>query len=421
MKYPPARYFIPVLFLLFLFFSARGQDTAYARYLLGRLTSESMHGRGYVKNGGLKAAKFIAGEFRASGLKAFTKDYFQPFTMPVNTFPGRISLSLDGKELKPGTEFLIAASSPAVNGTFELVWMKSDTLPEGFDRQTLKSKFVVIKGGDIRKLSLENPFGSAGIIIPVKPGDNLWWHLSNSSKVQEHTLLVVRDNELTPDSKQITLKARNKFVPQFKNQNVVAYLEGSVRPDSFLVFTAHYDHLGMMGRDVYFPGANDNGSGTAMLLDLARYYSRAGNTQRYSLVFIACAAEETGLQGSNYFAEHPLIPLDKIRFLVNLDMVGTGSEGITVVNATLYEKEFKMLQAINGDKHYLADVASRGESCNSDHCPFFKKGVPAVFIYTRGKEYQEYHNVKDLAKDLPLTAYCGLFLLLTDFYSQLQF
>jgi hypothetical protein len=419
MKYPPARYFFPVLSLVLLFLSVQGQDTAYARYVLGRLTSESMHGRGYVKNGGLKAAKFISKEFDESGLKALTKDYFQPFTMPVNTFPGRISLKVDGKELKPGTEFLIAASSPSVNGTFDLEWLESDTLPEGFDRQSLKNKFVVYKG-DIRKLSLENPFGSKGIIIPVKPEDNLWWHLSNSSKVKEHTLLVIRDNMLTPDSKQITLKARNKFNPQFKNQNIVGYVQGSIRRDSFLVFTAHYDHLGMMGRDVYFPGANDNGSGTAMLLDLARYYSRPGNGQRYSMVFIACAAEETGLQGSNYFADHPLVPLDKIRFLVNLDMVGTGSEGITVVNATLYEKEFKLLQAINDDKHYLAEVASRGESCNSDHCPFFKKGVPAVFIYTRGKEFLEYHNVKDIAKNLPLTAYCGLFHLLTDFYTQLQ-
>jgi hypothetical protein len=419
MRFRLTRYFIPILSLLLYFFSAQGQDTAYVRHILGELTSRAMHGRGYVRKGEFKAAKFIGKEFSDIGLKALAEDYFQPFKMPINTFPGRISLSVDGLKLEPGTEFLIASSSPAVDGSFDLVWMESDTLPEGFDRGSLKDNFVVIRG-DIRKLSLENPFGSAGIIIPVKPEDNLWWHVSNGTQVKAHTLLIIRDNKLTTASKQITLKARNKFIPDYQTQNIVGYIEGSIRPDSFLVVTAHYDHLGMMGKDVYFPGANDNASGTAMLLDLARHYSLPENRQPYSILFIACAAEETGLQGSTFFAENPLIPLEKIRFLVNLDMVGTGSEGITVVNATLFEKEFKLLQAINEEKHYLAEVASRGESCNSDHCPFFKKGVPAVFIYTRGKEFQEYHNVKDRAENLPLTAYENFFRLLTDFFSQLQ-
>jgi aminopeptidase YwaD len=419
MRFRRTRYFLPFTCFLLLGIFTHAQCPAYARHILDKLASESMHGRGYVKNGEGKAAKYISKQFYSMGLKPMTDDYFQPFKMPINTFPGKITLSVDGLKLEPGTEFLIASSSPSVDGTFDLVWMASDTLPEGFDRESLKDKFVIFKG-DIRKLCLENPFGSAGIIIPVKPEDNLWWHVSNGTRVREHTLLVIRDNKLDTSSKQITLKAFNKFIPDYQVRNVAGYVEGSVCPDSFLVVTAHYDHLGMMGKNVYFPGANDNASGTAMLLDLVRHYLLPENRQPYSMLFIACAAEETGLQGSTFFAENPLIPLKKIRFLVNLDMVGTGSEGITVVNATLYEKEFKMMQDINEEKHYLPEVASRGESCNSDHCPFFKKGVPAVFIYTRGKEFQEYHNVKDRAENLPLTAYDSLFRLLTDFFSKLQ-
>jgi aminopeptidase YwaD len=171
-----------------------------------------------------------------------------------------------------------------------------------------------------------------------------------------------------------------------------------------------------MGRKVYFPGANENASGTAMVMDLARHYSLPENRPAYSMVFMAFSGEEAGLLGSTYNAEHPLFPLAKIAFLVNLDMVGTGDEGITVVNATAFQSDFDDLETINDEKDYLPDVAPRGESCNSDHCPFYKKGVPSFFIYTRSKIYNEYHSVKDRAEDLPLNGYNGLFRLLVDFF-----
>jgi len=96
-------------------------------------------------------------------------------------------------------------------------------------------------------------------------------------------------------------------------------------------------------------------------------------------------------------------------------MVGSGSEGITVVNATLYQDDFEKLVEINEQNDLLAEVKSRGESCNSDHCPFYQKGVPSVFIYTRGKECMEYHTMTDRPENLPFTEYDDLFTLLTEF------
>ena len=122
-----------------------------------------------------------------------------------------------------------------------------------------------------------------------------------------------------------------------------------------------------------------------------------------------------GLKGSSYYVENPFFPLESIRFLINLDMVGTGSEGITVVNGTVYTDAFAKLDSINTANDYIAQVAERGESCNSDHCPFYQKGVPSVFIYSRGKEYLEYHNIYDLPEYLPFTKYEGIFRLLRDF------
>jgi Zn-dependent M28 family amino/carboxypeptidase len=195
---------------------------------------------------------------------------------------------------------------------------------------------------------------------------------------------------------------------------VVAYIKGSVKPDSFLVFSAHYDHLGKMG-PALFPGANDNASGTSMILDLARYYNLPENKPRYSIAFMAFSGEEAGLLGSTHYVSEPLFPLKSIRFLINLDMVGTGSKGIKVVNGASFEKEFNILSDINKAKGYLADVGKRGPSAHSDHHPFFEKGVPAVFIYTTGDEFKEYHNIYDVPEKLPFTKYEALFHLLTDF------
>jgi len=101
--------------------------------------------------------------------------------------------------------------------------------------------------------------------------------------------------------------------------------------------------------------------------------------------------------------------------LINLDMVGTGSTGITVVNGTKFKTEFEKLVEINNENKFISEVKERGEACNSDHCPFYLKGVPSFFIYTTGNEYREYHNIKDCPDAVPLTAYNGLFKLIENF------
>jgi ABC-type multidrug transport system fused ATPase/permease subunit len=84
----------------------------------------------------------------------------------------------------------------------------------------------------------------------------------------------------------------------------------------------------------------------------------------------------------------------------------------------MYYTAIRVLK-INADNEYLMKVAKRGESCNSDHCPFYKKGVPAVFIYSNGKEYLEYHNPNDKAENLPLTEYSDIFRLIRDYINSL--
>ena len=184
---------------------------------------------------------------------------------------------------------------------------------------------------------------------------------------------------------------------------------------SVVVVSAHYDHLGKVGSTI-FPGASDNASGTAMMLSLMRYYSK--NKPPYKMVFMAFAGEEAGILGADYYVNHPLFPLNKIKFLVNLDIMGAGDQGIQVVNGKVFQQQFNDLVNINTTNRYLKEVKIRGESCNSDHCPFYQKGVPSFFIYTLGGK-GFYHDPNDTAENLDLHYSEKVFNLLQGFINTL--
>ena len=100
-----------------------------------------------------------------------------------------------------------------------------------------------------------------------------------------------------------------------------------------------------MGNHAIFPGANDNASGTAFMLALAKYYKE--NPPKYSIAFMAFSGEEAGLLGSSHYVGHPIFPLENIKFLVNIDLMGDATDGITVVNAVEQNGAFDLLQKIN--------------------------------------------------------------------------
>ena len=129
------------------------------------------------------------------------------------------------------------------------------------------------------------------------------------------------------------------------------------------------------------------------------------------------SGEEEGLLGSFYAADHPVLDFRKIKFLFNLDMVGTGQEGIKIVNSTVFKPEMALLQKINNEKHYLVKIAKRGAAANSDHYPFFAKGIRSFFIYTLGGSKQ-YHNIYDKPEQLSLFAFPNLEKLLISFEEQ---
>ncbi|MCF8297847.1 MAG: M20/M25/M40 family metallo-hydrolase [Saprospiraceae bacterium] len=413
--------------ILLISFFGQSQDIQYARSIIDTLCSPSMHGRGYVNKGDSIAADFIANEFKNHKLKYFKDSYKQSYFMSINTFPYENHVKIDDKELQPGVDYFIGCGSNKIKGTYPLYWldrtvMKKKRKFKKFIKKDYSNAFVVVdKSGITDKQQLDffsslkysNLVKAKGIITIYD--SNMVWTVADGFLVRNHTYLDCYRNCISPKSKKITLDISNEFHKNYKTQNVIGFVKGKVNPDSFLIFSAHYDHLGRMGTRAYFPGASDNASGTAMIIDLARHYSKAENQPDFSIVFIAYSGEEAGLLGSSYFAENPLVPIEKIKFILNLDMVGTGSKGIVVVNAEVLPKQLKVLSKLNDEKNYLARVKVRGESANSDHYPLYSKGVPAFFIYTFGNENTEYHTINDKAEILPLTEYEDLFKLLLDF------
>jgi len=421
-----------LIIVLAIFFLSQGlfaQTPGYSRKVIDTLASPTMQGRGYTNNGDKSAAAFIKNEFIADKLNSFGNDYYQHYTLSINTFSGKTDVMIDGKKLVPAYDFLISGSSPSINGKFNLIpvtkyIIKHRHALNRFVKKNFSDKFIVIDRSKIKskdKKSIAfldsirnyNPWHAKGIIA-IKD-TKLTWGASGARKIASFTGIDVKKEKMPRRAKQISLDIEASFLKDYSTQNVIAFVKGKVQPDTFLVFCAHYDHLGKMGKDVYFPGANDNASGTAMVLDLAKYYSKPENQPRYSIAFMTFSGEEAGLLGSQYYTEHPLFPLKNIKLLINLDMVGTGSDGATILNGKPNESIFRRFEQINTSNNYLKKLTMGGVSRSSDHYYFYKNGVPAIFIITGGKDYTDYHNLYDRPEALPLTAYDNLFKLITDF------
>jgi aminopeptidase YwaD len=426
-----------------------------------------MKGRGYIGGGLDSAAAYISEKFQQARLLPFGGEtYEQPHTMSVNTFPGNVMCRLNGSLLEPAVDFVPHAAMPeihSVSNRFQIVdvgSVKNRRDWRRIRREIPRNKTVVLENSDAlfrntqvtpRKLAYQLKKGV--YIITVK--DRLRWLAC--SKLSRAKVMFVMDSVMPKTMTSLEVNIESKFIKSFPAKNLVGYIPGTDKQDSVIVFTAHYDHLGMLGSDKIFPGANDNASGVAILLYLANYY--AAHPAKYSVAFIAFSGEEPGLKGSKYFVGHPLFPLKKIRFLVNLDIVGDATHGITVVNAPAHPVEFSLLERINAGHNnldtnsnvnqifvnnnhpkgtciyqfpvvktnsysvrnsdrYVPAVLSRDQTKNSDHYPFSKKGVPAFYIYANGAK-PFYHDIFDRANEVNFENIDNLIRLLQIFVSGL--
>jgi len=410
---------VTLILLLVLFESTMAQNLQRAKEHIQQLCSKEFAGRGYTKNGHIKAADFIEAQFKTYGTQPLpNKSYQQKFIVSANTFPKKIELTVNGKKLKTGVDYIVEPSSPKGKGKTKVTFvdttlLRSEKGLKQIERFVKKRKAIFFNNlgkQDYKSTIFATKSAKQPKVLFEKTDDKLTWHISPN--INETLHIIIREDALPYKVKKIKYDVENNFLPTIETQNVVSWVNGTTYPDSIFLFTAHYDHLGEMGNQQYVAGANDNASGTALLLNLAEYYAK--NPAPYSTVFIAFGGEELGLLGSKHFVESWWLDLNQIKFQINLDIVGGGSEGIQIVNSRIFKDAYNLMDSINKEKNYLKQLKLRGAAYNSDHAPFFEKDVPCFFIYTLGGP-PYYHDVFDRPETLPLTKYEDLFRLIVDF------
>ncbi|MBD3637810.1 MAG: M20/M25/M40 family metallo-hydrolase [Crocinitomicaceae bacterium] len=381
----------------------------YALSIVDSLCSPRYHGRGYVNEGDLKAAGFLVDEMKRLGVEAFPEQsYTQDYALSVNTFPHPISVALGGDTLEPGADYLVSPISGTAQGEFEVIELNSRSYFNTFNGNINFSKldpsqtvfaFNFLDTLDKRfRQKMESLSYEVTRYFPSIYVTNEKQMYSVGRKQTNYPRISI-DSAAYKTVDKAYISVTNKYIPSYYSRNVIGYIPGN-KKKKYVVFTAHYDHLGRMGADTYFPGANDNASGVAMLLALAKYFKE--NPPKYSLVFCFFSGEEAGLLGSKYFVEHPYFQLKRVKMVINVDIMGGAGDGITVVNATKHKKQFDKMLKINDDWKLLPEIKKRGASANSDHHFFSEMGVPAFFIYSMGS-VKNYHDIYDTAENTPLT------------------
>lgn len=393
--------------------AAQAQDLDRVKEDVAVLCDSSYHGRGYVANGSNKAAAYLVQRFRETGIRPVYGDYYQSFDMVANTYFKPSLLEVEGMPLREGYDYIADPWSGVSSGRyrvqhFDSSHFQSENLPKLKKRRV---PVVCMEGMDTpEEASALHSFKLSVIdrvpFIQKEPGKLTW---GVGQRRYAHAVVQVIDSVFPENANRIHIDIAPEMRP-YEAVNVVGMIPGE-RSDSCLVLTAHYDHLGRMGQAL-FPGASDNASGTAAMLDLASHF--ALHKPPFDLYIIAFAGEEAGLTGSKFFVENPLIPLDKIRFLINLDLLGSAAKGITIVNGTLHKPEISRLGEINKAEGYVPKIKLRGKAANSDHYWFSEAGVPAIFIYTEGN-VTAYHDVYDVPEGLDWMHYEGVFNLVRTF------
>ncbi len=395
------------------------QDLAHYKKIVKELSSAKYQGRGYAEDGANKAGKYLAKEFAKAGVDEVI---CQPFTLNINTFPGKMEVSVDGKKYIPGVDFTLREFNPGLKGEFKIYYIDTlnynpDKIFADLESPEYKGAFVVCDfmftykhSEDFKRLTSKEHSSCSGMLYTWEAP--LKFYKAYGEKVREKPILWVRP-DFPKDAKTIKVDMENKFLENYECFNVIGKVEGKSH-DSCYVFTAHYDHLGKLGKKTYYPGAHDNASGTAAIVTLAAYYAK--NQPEYDMYFIAFSGEDSNLHGSEWYVEHPLAPLSQIKYLINLDMIADNNPLQYCEVSKEGMKGFAVFEQVNEEKGYFKAMDRHEIDGNSDHWPFALKNVPCIFLMNEGGDaYKYYHTVYDTYKNSIFTNYEPIFNLIKDF------
>ena len=436
---------------------------AYYNGVLEEISSDRYNGRSVFGDGDVRAARYLIDQLSAidgvvpcvaagpedASVKPYLKSLVEPadagrwnavegkekylpwlqhFQFPMNVMRGAMSLSVDGVAYAPTFDFTVKEFSPSCHGFFKVTHLDEEAYRrEGFMEHLssgiYRDQFVVIDWERYLETIQPDPFDKykpwlteldniGGILLQQE--EQFPYFKARTYYQSKHPVLFV--NESFPDdAREIELHVDAEMLPTRDAHNVVAWLPGTdPKADTYYTFIAHYDHLGYMGADFMFPGANDNGSGSAMLVTLAKYFSK--HRPAHGVQFILLDAEEENLLGGFFYCENPRLPLDKIEYLIDLDMVGDDSDHLSTQITPGGEAGLERFRAINADGKFPPfDFVMEEMNDDSDHFSFAQKGVPGIYFETEGSILQYYHTPRDNFQNTRDSNFDRLFHLITEF------
>ncbi|MCS6885894.1 MAG: M20/M25/M40 family metallo-hydrolase [Acidobacteriota bacterium] len=413
------------------------------------LSSDEFEGRRSGTRGCEQAAEYIASEFRKLGLKPVGEGYYQnfEFVAGVKTLKARCKLKAAGRriELRLGEDFqpLNFSSSTKYVGSVALAGfgIKADELGYNDFSIDLRKKAALVlpyspEGNNphgkfapylaIRRKALSARESGVGVVLFISEAETLSERVLRrdetytdagvaailiSRKVADFILSTIgKTVEQLQKEAESSAKGQLSELPKVSLElelsliresrttaNVVGLLEGETK--EYLLIGAHYDHLGLGGSGSLAPdrqgvhhGADDNASGVAGLLELARIMSLQNRLKR-GIVFAAFSGEEEGLLGSAYYAKHPLVPIEQTVAMLNMDMIGRMRDDRLVIGGAGTSTGWKKLvDGANSLRGLQISYQDDGYG-PSDHASFYAQNVPVLFFFTGNHE--DYHKPSD--------------------------
>lgn len=435
---------------------SQGVTPAGLREKLSVIAGAGMEGRETATPGQRRAAGYIEDRFQKLGLTPGTSGGYQMQYPVYQDTLIEASLQVNGKMHKLDSTFSLDIAS-AANGTYginEVIFASYgivDSNRNDYKDFDIRGKWILIFEGTPTSdtpVDRRSPYGNAAKVLKAKSlGAKGVFIMTNDivnksnfntkgrmylKKIETESVPVItvstqlahellglnparllENIKITPTGsyKSKVQFAINKRTLTLQSSNVIALLPGTDKKDEFVLITSHYDHLGVKGKEIYY-GADDDGSGTTSVIQIAEAFAKAkneGHGPRRSIVFMTVSGEEKGLLGSEFYSEHPAFPLSKTSVDLNIDMVGRidpsyKGDSLNYLYIIGDDKLSSNLRPLTDslNKRYLNMQLNRQFNnlndpnryyYRSDHYNFAKNGVPVIFYFNG--THADYHQPTD--------------------------
>lgn len=397
------------------------------------VASREMEGRETATEGQRKAAAYIENHFRKLGLQpAVNGSYQQSFSIYQDSLV-EASIEVNGQKFELDKDFNVNLSNSitATQQFSEAIVLNSKSVDSIADYDLTGKLVILTENLPSAMEQLKNKGAAAILSVNIvfsrtTPASKKSFPYLNAFKktiapqqffVSEN---LVRSIIKTEDVKAVSFKTYaaeillhvKKHATVSQSTNVLGMLEGTDLKDQYLFITAHYDHLGKRDTTIYY-GADDDGSGTVGVLELAEAFAKAkaaGKGPRRSIVFMTVSGEEKGLWGSEHYGSHPVFPLDETTADLNIDMIGRidpkrkngdSTNYVYVVGDDKLSSDLRTISEAMNNKYTRLELDYKYNDPNdkefiyyrSDHYNFAKNGVPIIFYFNG--THADYHKPTD--------------------------